>query len=213
MHKIPTVFMRDPRTRKVIPEFHPACLWVRDGEGVPTEKLDGTNVRLTTRRDAGGLASVVRVEKRRNPSREQKARGLLDPWYVDASQIDPSDQHIVMAVQLTECALWEDGEHVCEALGPNINGNPLGLDYPRCVKLFGDYNGVPLVNEPMRIHSMGAGIRGVKVERIARTFEGMRTLVMDLESQYSKAMGTLAEGIVFRHPDGMLAKIKRKDFE
>lgn len=44
MNKIPTVFVRDlsKQPALVIPEWHPDCLWVRDGEGHPTRKYDGT---------------------------------------------------------------------------------------------------------------------------------------------------------------------------
>ena len=47
MHKIPTLFRRDPDDRKrVLPEANPACQWVLDGEGTPTRKYDGTCVLL-----------------------------------------------------------------------------------------------------------------------------------------------------------------------
>src|SRR5262245_26445289 len=62
MEKIPTLFERDEHFH-VVDRPRAECAWVFAGEGVGTEKLDGTNVRLTVR--AGQL---VRVEKRRNPS-------------------------------------------------------------------------------------------------------------------------------------------------
>jgi hypothetical protein len=44
MKKIPTIFMRDMTKQPalVTPEWNPKCLWVRDGEGVATAKIDGT---------------------------------------------------------------------------------------------------------------------------------------------------------------------------
>lgn len=191
MQKIPTLFFRDEQSRKVIPGWHPDCLWVPRGEGIATEKLDGTNVRLTTRRGV-----IVRVEKRRNPTRVQKLLGIVDPWYVDANTNVPSDQHIMNAVFATDTFNWEDGEHVCEAIGPSINGNPLRLTYPTCVRLFGERRGVPIVKDP-----------------VARTFEGIRELLAELKSTYDRAaVDAFAEGVVFCHPDGRLAKIKRNDF-
>lgn len=43
MKKIPTLFQRDfdGDPSRVLPEYHPDCHWVRDGEGWPTRKLDG----------------------------------------------------------------------------------------------------------------------------------------------------------------------------
>lgn len=45
---------------------------------------------------------------------------------------------------------------------------------------------------------------------VPRTYEGLRELLAELESRFSP--GELAEGIVFHHPDGRRAKIKRKDY-
>jgi hypothetical protein len=177
MEKIPTVFQRDERF-KVMPTPRRECEWVLAGEGRATEKLDGTNIRLTLR-----SGQVVRVEKRRNPTRAQKQKGIVDGWYVDA------DKWIYEAVKRTDTGDWPDGEHPCEALGPRIQGNPLGLEHHLCVPFnlgIPDYDG------------------------IARDFDGLRDLLADLESRF--APGHLAEGIVFHHPDGRRAKIKRKDF-
>ncbi|MEV4637458.1 DUF5565 family protein [Actinoplanes sp. NPDC049548] len=47
MNKIPTLFLRDPDDRKrTLPQVHPACRWVLDGEGTPTRKYEGTCVLL-----------------------------------------------------------------------------------------------------------------------------------------------------------------------
>ncbi|MFD0535790.1 hypothetical protein ACFQY7_20625 [Actinomadura luteofluorescens] len=80
MEKIPTLFERDDRFR-VVDRPRAECAWVFEGAGTGTEKLDGTNVRLTVR---SGL--LVRVEKRRNPSKAQKQQGIVDGWYVDAAE-------------------------------------------------------------------------------------------------------------------------------
>ncbi|HEY8481065.1 MAG TPA: hypothetical protein VIL71_14660 [Spirillospora sp.] len=183
MEKIPTIFERDDRFR-VIDRPRAECAWVFDGEGVATEKLDGTNVRLTVR-----SGHLVRVEKRRNPSRAQKQQGIVDGWYVDAVEGAPEDKWILEAARNTDVSGWPDGEHSCEALGPRVQGNPLNLDEHRCVPFNLD---VPVY------------------EDAPRTYEGLREFLASLESEYSP--GNLAEGIVFHHPDGRRAKIKRKDF-
>ena len=45
MNKIPTIFIRDMSRQPalVTPEWHPDCLWVRDGEGTAKRKYDGTS--------------------------------------------------------------------------------------------------------------------------------------------------------------------------
>ena len=183
MQKIPTVFERDARF-KVTPVIRPGCEWVFAGEGTPTEKLDGTNIRLTLR-----AGRVVRVEKRRNPSKEQKALGIKDGWYMDATEPEGADKWVYEAVGNTDVSAWPDGEHSCEALGPKIQGNPLQLEQHLVVPF--DLS-IPIYAE------------------VPRSFEGLRDSLRSLESRFSP--GALAEGIVFHHPDGRRAKIKRKDF-
>ena len=183
MEKIPTIFERDERF-KVMPKIKPGCEWVFEGQGKPTEKLDGMNVRLTVR---GGL--LVRVEKRRNPNPKQKALGIKDGWYVDADEFAPDDKWVYEAARGTDTTKWPDGEHSCEALGPNIQGNPLGLERHLCVPFNME---IPVFDQ------------------FPRTYDGVREFLMAAQSRF--APGHLTEGIVFHHPDGRRAKIKRKDF-
>lgn len=188
MNKIPTIFLRPERAGKgpltITREPHPDCGWVFDGEGIATEKLDGMNVRLTVR-----ARTIVRVEKRRNPTKEQKAAGIVDPWYVDADVKAPEDKWIFEAVSGTNAIICPDGEHCCEALGPNIQGNPLGLEHHVCIAF--DLAPAIYLDAP-------------------RSHDELRVFLAQLDSKESP--GHLAEGIVFHHPDGRRAKIKRKDF-
>lgn len=184
MEKIPTIFDRDDHFR-VTDRVRAGCEWVFAGEGDATEKLDGMNVRLTVR---GGV--LVRVEKRRNPSKLQKKQGVKDGWYVDADEFGPEDRWIFEAARGTDVSKWPDGEHPCEALGPNIQGNPLGLERHLCVPF----------NREAPVY-----------QQVPRSFDGLRDFLRQMESRF--APGHAAEGIVFHHPDGRRAKIKRKDFK
>jgi len=184
MEKIPTLFIRGA-DHKVTDEVHPDCQWVLDGEGIITEKLDGTNVRLTIRKK-----ETVRVEKRKNPSRLQKERGITEPWYADATFEKPEDKHIMGAAYQTIID-WPDGVHCCEAIGPMIQGNTLNLVHPLCF---------PFDLYPLAIVESAAPI----------TFEDIRRICFETSSRLSP--GNKMEGLVFHHPDGRRAKIKRKDF-
>lgn len=183
MEKIPTLFERDDHFR-VVDRPRIECAWVFNGEGTPTEKLDGTNIRLTVR--AGQL---VRVEKRRNPSKIQKQQGIVNGWYADADSYSAEDKWILAAARDTDVAGWPDGEHPCEALGPSIQGNPLGLATHLCVPF---------------------NLEAPVYQDVPRRYGDLRDFLATLESRF--APGHLAEGIVFHHPDGRRAKIKRKDF-
>lgn len=183
MKKIETIFERGENFG-VIPQPRKGCEWVFAGEGIVTEKLDGTNIRLTVEK---GVA--VYIEKRRNPSREEKAQGI-EPGYIDADRDDPSDKHIFRAVDGTDLTDWPNGLYEVEAVGPKIQGNPLELDSPMCY---------PFKFRPIILPDM------------KREFQSIKDYVLSLESQFSP--GHPAEGIVFHHPDGRMAKIKRKDFK
>src|SRR3990167_3961007 len=123
MNKIKTIFDRDWDgnrcvVNKYVQGFNTDVL--KDSEA--TEKLDGTNVRITVRNHA-----CVRLEKRRNPDKIQKHKGIEEPWYVDASEGDPQDKWIYDALKNTDLSLISDGEWSGEALGKNIQGNVLNL--------------------------------------------------------------------------------------
>ena len=183
MEKIPTLFERDVHFR-VVDQPRAECAWVFNGEGIPTEKLDGTNVRLTVR-----SGQLVRVEKRRNPSKLQKQQGIIDGWYADVDEFSAQDKWILAAANGTDVSGWPDGEHSCEALGPHIQGNSLELTAQLCVPFNLE---VPVFQD------------------VPRGYAELQEFLATLESGY--APGHLAEGIVFHHPDGRRAKIKRKDF-
>jgi len=184
MQKIPTIFDRDwEGNRGVIDKPIPECEWVFKGEGVATEKVDGTNIKVRIEDE-----KIVHVWKRKNPSKEQKKQGI-EPWYVDADRDDPQDKHIFRAVDNENVSMFFDGEYSCEAYGGKIQGNPLGVE-----------PGLYFFTLVPRI-----------LVDIPRDFEGLGTCLQSLDSMISP--GHLAEGIVFRHPDGRMAKIKRKDFK
>ena len=201
MHKIPTIFERaepdEQGRRPVIPVINPLAAWVWDDmerNYIVTEKLDGTNVRLTVRQ-----GEVVRVEKRRNPKREQKERGILDPWYVDASRDNPQDRWIFLAVDGTDTSVWVDGEHCCEALGPSIQGNPLGFEEHRCIP-FNLWRGTLEYMTFVEEHLASA----------ETLFEYLRDILPRCQSIFPPHKEI--EGLVIHHRDGRKAKIKTKDF-
>ena len=85
------------------------------------------NVRVTIR-----SGTCVRLEKRRNPDKIQKHKGIIEPWYVDAS-ISSEDKWLNDALANTDLSKLPDGEWSGEALGKNIQGNSLNLENNRIV--------------------------------------------------------------------------------
>jgi len=193
--KIPTLFRRDPdNPRHVLPDVHPDCQWVLDGEGIPTRKYDGTcflysNVeaewwaRREVKPDKTAPPGFVAVEHDENTGKtvgwepaaqspfakfHAKAlanKAILDQWPIRAPQ--PGATY--------------------ELLGPKVNGNPEGAPEHLLVR-----------------HGYRAQVdRDELNEADVLTFEGLREwLLRHLDW----------EGIVWHHPDGRMAKLKRRDF-
>lgn len=203
MQKIATLFDRDwEGDRKVVPYLSRDAQLILGGLShgfVATEKLDGTNVRLTVRK-----GEVVRVEKRRNPSKDQKQRDIVDPWYVDTHAEWPEDRAITEAaanVALTDVA---DGEWPGEAIGPKIQGNPLQLEEHRVVLFSAGQapvlNGCPRLYDGSAMHNTAASDR----------FEALREYILTTPSYLNPAVPI--EGIVWHNAYGDDLKLKAKDF-
>ena len=111
MQKIPTMYPRDEAKRghPVMPGVKPECAWVEAGEGIPTRKLDGTNVKIE-----GG-----KLFKRQKP---KNGEPYDEAAYVEARRDDPSDKYICEAFDALPGKL--DG--IYEAVGPKIQDNPDG---------------------------------------------------------------------------------------
>ena len=179
MNKIPTLYVRDPANMsRVTREVSPGCEWVLAGEGIPTRKWDGTNVLVEVR---GGKCFAV--NKRRNPTREEKAAGA-EPGYVLAPHDMPENKHIHAAVDATDFDFWPDGDWSCEALGPKIQGGADGMEpslIPFSLPDWPTHNRIPYF--------------GTEFDHIDQFLS--RNAI---------------EGIVWHHADGRMAKIKRRDF-
>ena len=122
MKKIPTLFIRDfaGDPSRVLNEVSPGCLWVLDGEGVATQKLDGTAVlirdgclykRRILKRGQGPPLGFEWVEKDETTDKTvgwvPVGDGPGDRWHREAFK---------------ESYCYDDGTH--ELIGPKIQGNP-----------------------------------------------------------------------------------------
>src|SRR3990167_4338444 len=186
MRKIKTIFERNWEGNsavidKYIEGFTPELLI----GAIATEKLDGMNVRVTIRN--GGS---VRLEKRRNPDKIQKHKGITEPWYIDASE-SSEDKWLNDALKNTDLSKLPDGEWSGEALGKNIQGNFLNLESNRIV--FFTLNQAPIF------------------EGVPTDYKGLKNWLPEQRSKYGNNCGI--EGIVWHCPNGDMFKIKVKDFK
>lgn len=203
MEKIVTVFERG-LDRKVAPGAS-LVLALRELVGADvTEKVDGMNVRLTVR-----SGTLVRVEARRNPTKPQKQDGIAESWYRDAyvyggDTPKNADSYLVEAAENTDLSTVPNGEWSGEAIGPRIQGNPLGLEN-REVVLFS----VPAVRHARLTFDPAHAPGGFDHAGTLRDW------MRNTESLVSP--GHPIEGIVFWQSDGdgnsyPVGKLKLKDF-
>ncbi|WP_238916796.1 RNA ligase family protein [Clostridium sp. YIM B02555] len=185
MRKIKTIFKRDLKTRKVLDSFD---VEFNFKDAIATEKLDGTNVRLTLRNE-----TCVRVEKRRNPTKEQKKLGIIEPWYVDCEEA-PENKWIIDAVKNTSFIGVADGEYSGEALGKSIQGNPLNLE-----------------GHTVFLFTVPSKLERIVFDDVPTTYNELKEWLPKQKSKFGNNCGI--EGIVWHNLiNGDMVKIKLKDF-
>ena len=188
MQKIPTVFEREQVGKKFLatPVVNPECQWVLDGEGVPTRKWDGTAV---LRHEGQWYARRVVKEGKAMPE------GWLHWSFNPEQKSGHGWEPVTDAPQF---------QHIREAIDYAEDND----DMSTLVDLTdGTYEAIgPAINgnherlaecHCLRKH----GAREMPVVT-PRTYESIRLAVETAD----------VEGIVFHHPDGRMAKAKRRDF-
>ena len=185
MKKIKTIFDRDwDGDKTVVDKFIEGITPEILLTATATEKLDGMNVRVTIRN-----GTCVRLEKRRNPDKIQKHKGITEPWYVDTS-MSVEDKWLNDALANTDLSKLPDGEWSGEALGKNIQGNPLNLENNRIV-----------------FFSLG---QAPVFENVPTNWDELKSWLPVQKSKYGDDCGI--EGIVWHGNNGEMFKIKTKDF-
>lgn len=213
MEKIPTIFDRDwEGNRGIIPKL--VVDPVAFNGSVATEKVDGTNVRVTLRN-----GEPVRLEKRRNPDRIQKQRGIKEPWYVDAAWSygmttagSAEDKYLVEALLNTSLEEVPDDEWSAEAIGPKIQGNPLGLESHQLKFFtrwaFSESLLVPLLDDVPRIYEAPR----LSTSKVVDEW-WFEALYKYLQSAHSRIGKNGIEGIVWKKGNDYVGKLKLKDFK
>lgn len=199
MKKIPTIFIRNSENMcEILPERHPDCSWVFDGEGVATRQYDGTCCLI----EAGKLwkRSTINPGKPapknfkmaennvHDPLADNKIVGWVpvtdskdDKWHNEGfNQRTFPNGTIHGSYEICE-RTFPDGTY--ELCGPKIQGNPEGLGRHILFK-----------------HSLAT-----QYPYVSRTFGGIKS--------FFEVEGRDIEGIIFHHDDGRMAKIKKRDYQ
>lgn len=200
MHKILTLFKRDYEgNRLVYNEVTEGCEWVLEGEGVATEKIDGTacliqNGKLYKRYDCGVSSAVKR---RGPPFAESEFKTHPPEWLAAEDAPDANTGHwpgwLPVGGGLDDQfhreafqAFMDEQPHIptdnldgtYELVGPKVQGNAYRLSEHRLWK----HGAEPIV--------------------APRKFFLLREWLDFCE----------IEGVVWHHTDGRMAKMKKRDF-
>ncbi len=181
MKKIPTIYCRDPVNRSKLTQVaHPDCMWVFNGEGVATQKIDGTcclikNGVLYKRREVKGdkpFPGGFIVVEWDSTTRKHVGWIKVDPD-------DPGDKWHMEAFTRPG-AHFPDGTY--ELCGPKIQGNAEqhGMHILLQHDMATQFQGAPVCSQ----HDLAQWLRDYNIE-----------------------------GLVWHHPDGRMAKIKKKDLD
>ena len=190
MRKIPSLFDREAErrpdgSRKVIDVWLPSSLWVANGEGRATRKWDGQAVLV----EKGQAFTRYDAKAGRTPPPDfVPAQPLADPvtghWpgWVPVTKVH---KFVLEALEWGKVNLTENGvleDGTYEAVGPKI-GTRHGANPEGLTEHRLVRHGVDPIDAP-------------------RDFAGLMEFLRDLP----------VEGVVWHHPDGRMAKIKKSDF-
>jgi len=199
MKKIISLFKRDLKgvgkygNHLVYDEITEGAEWVANGEGMPTQKLDGTCCLIENEK----LYKRYEVKKGKTPPANFKPANEIDPvtgkqqGWVAVGEGAEDKWHLEAFVNINgiedficshgAIAPIKDGTY--ELIGPKIQGN----------------------SENAHSHRL---VRHLDIIPIPKEVNCPRTFI-ELKKWLSKIA---IEGIVWHHPDGRMVKIKTKDF-
>lgn len=183
---MPTLFERVFENHKVIEVRNivtEGCEWVLNGEGVATEKLDGTctlfkDGHIWRRYDAKNGKPIPKGAILCQPEADAITGHL--PCWLPINKDNPSDKWYINAYenQIANGYIFEEGQ-TYELCGIHFQSNPYDLNEDRYFK-----------------HG------SIILSQVPRTYEGIKEYLKTHE----------IEGIVFHRGNGDMCKIKRSDF-
>lgn len=185
MNKIPTLFRRDSENRRhLLPEITPGCEWVLAGEGIATRKYDGT----CCMRDENEVWWARREVKPGKQAPEEFQAVETDETTGKTVGWEPIEQSPFVKFHtqaINEGDFFPTGTY--ELCGPKVQGNP----------------------ERFEVHTL---IRHEDAEKLSYNFTQNIPEKIFIELKELLNSKFPFEGIVWHHPDGRMAKIKRRDF-
>ena len=187
MPKLESPFVRKKINGKyvVTSEVAEGYEWVFEDESVlAIEKLHGENVSIYIN---NGQITHIWSRNRRVPFFNVENRNIIEALL---------NSYIKGYMEFLP-----DGQHFGEFIGPGSQGNPYKIQKPLWIP-FGTY-----AVKTLKYNSWG---------KYPKDFETISNWFKELLPLYAKNIGsesTFVEGIVFTHPDGRMAKLRRDMFD
>ena len=158
MKKIKSLFKRDFETHLVYDEVTEGCEWVKEGEGIATQKLDGTACMV----ESGKLYKRYDVKKGRPTPKEgipcekepDKNTGHW-PWWIPVGD-GPEDKYFREAFSGHELSC------TYELVGPKINGNKEAIDVHKLFR----HGRIKLEDVPIEFEKLQTWLSGKNIEGI-----------------------------------------------
>lgn len=216
MHKIPTLFLRDPEKPWIVTDqVNPDCAWVLAGEGQAYVKWDGTAIRVLD----GELWKRYTLRPNNTPPPSFECKTEIGPGkfvgWVRAPEDDPANQWLYEAIGNYPGGYPLDGTY--ELCGPKVPpSSPPGDRKPR--------PGVKRVVHKADPHGFGRHVlvpHSHVAVSVGSTYEALKAFFSGGGSWEARIQAGFpvdlagprgAEGLVWHHPDGRMAKVKRTDF-
>jgi len=174
----------------VIPKINSGYEWVfNNPEVMAIEKLDGTNVSIVIQ---GGIVISIWNRTERIPFINKGKK-----WIVEG---------ILNSNEKGYIDLLSDGQHFGELIGPKVNGNPYKLK---------EHLWIPFstfCQKHLKYKSWGKYPKDF--ETISKWFETdlIPLYACMIQGEEGRKNG-FVEGIVFTHPDGRMAKLRKDMFD
>lgn len=202
MKKTPIVFLMDYEKDQITPQVRPGCEWVQEGVGVATIKFDGTAALW---KDGKLWKRFDRKLTKQAQSRFNRGEDLgpvsMDLFKQPPEGFEPCEPHpdpvsFHWPGWVPVSADNPADKWFIEALSkldePLVEGASYELVGPSLAK-----NAYQLAHHELWRHGKDV------VDLPDRSFDTIGKFLADNE----------VEGVVFHHPDGRMAKIRRKDFK
>jgi hypothetical protein len=173
----------------VVDEINPGYEWVFEDESVMAiEKLHGTNVSILIQ---DGIIVGIWNRTERVPFFNKGKKWLIEG--------------VLNSFERGYMEFLPDGQHFGELIGPKVNGNPYKLKEHLWIP-FSSF-----AQEHLKYKSWGKYPKDFKT--ISEWFKELIPLYSSMINGQDGRENGFVEGIVFTHPDGRMAKLRKDMFD